>query len=72
VPLRRLIGADPKSNVLDAAEDIKPLTIAPDAPLDEAVRIISKYNLLALPVVDAQQQLIGSITVDDAVCTLVA
>jgi magnesium transporter len=72
VPLRRLIAADLNSNVLDAGPDLKPLTIAPDAPLDEAVRLISKYNLLALPVVDAHQHPIGIITVDDAVDTLVA
>lgn len=72
VPLRRLIGADAKDNVLGVAADLKPLAIAPDAPLDEALRLISKYNLLALPVVDVEQHLIGIVTVDDAVDTLVA
>jgi len=72
VPLRRLIASDPKSNILASAADLKPLTIMPDATLDEAVRLISKYNLLALPVVDSKQHLIGIVTVDDAVDTLVA
>jgi magnesium transporter len=51
------MGADPKGNVLDNAADLKPLTIAPNAPLDEALRLISKYNLLALPVVNVEQHL---------------
>jgi magnesium transporter len=72
VPLRRLIATDPNSNVLAASADLKPLMIAPDAPLDEALRLISKYNLLALPVVDAARHAIGIVTVDDAVDTLVA
>jgi len=72
VPLRRLIAADPKATVLAAAPLSKLLMVAPEAPLDEAVRLISKYNLLAIPVADAQRHLIGIVTVDDAVDTLVA
>ena len=36
------------------------------------VRLISKYNLLAIPVVDDAEHVIGIVTVDDAVDTLVA
>src|SRR3974390_1976047 len=70
--LRRLIAADPKGDLLAVAPNLTPLAVAPDAPLEEAVRLISKYNLLALPVVDAKQHPIGIITVDDAVDVLVA
>jgi magnesium transporter len=72
VPLRLLVVADPDSNVLAVAPTRKLTTVAPDAPLDETVRLISKYNLLAIPVVDSQDHIIGIVTVDDAVDTLVA
>lgn len=34
---------------------------------EEAAALISKYNLLALPVVDSEKRLVGIVTVDDAV-----
>ena len=34
---------------------------------EEAVALISKYGLLALPVVDSEKRLVGIVTVDDAV-----
>jgi len=58
--------------VLAVASTHKPMAIASDAPLDDVVRLISKYNLLAVPVVDAGQHVIGIVTVDDALDTLVA
>ena len=70
--LRRLITADPQATVKDAAPARKPLTVRAQAPLDETVRLISKYNLLAIPVVDDAERVIGIVTVDDAVDTLVA
>ena len=70
--LRRLITADPQATVKDAAPARKPLTVRAEAPLDETVRLISKYNLLAIPVVDDAERVIGIVTVDDAVDTLVA
>lgn len=43
--------------------------ISVDAQLDqeEVARIVSKYDLLAVPVVDAEQRLLGIITVDDVI-----
>ncbi|MCL4541611.1 MAG: CBS domain-containing protein, partial [Chloroflexi bacterium] len=35
-------------------------------PAIEAVRILTEYNLLAVPVVDEQGRLIGMVTADDA------
>jgi Mg/Co/Ni transporter MgtE len=36
-----------------------------DTPQVEAAKILAKYNLLALPVVDAEDRLKGIVTVDD-------
>ena len=37
---------------------------------EEAARLLDKYNLLALPVVDSENRLVGIITVDDAIDVL--
>ncbi|WP_240002545.1 magnesium transporter [Oleisolibacter albus] len=71
VSLRGLVSADPDANVLDAAPPRRPVTIRATAPRDEAVRLISKYDLLAVPVVDAREQVIGIVTVDDVIDTMV-
>jgi magnesium transporter len=71
LPLRRLITADPKATVLEAAPSRRPVTISPDASRNEATRLISKYDLLAVPVVDATGQLVGIVTVDDVIDALV-
>lgn len=71
VPLRRLISADPQASVLVAAPARRPVTLSPLASRDEAARVISKYDLLAVPVVDATGQLVGIVTVDDVIDAIV-
>jgi magnesium transporter len=71
LPLRRLITADPDVTVLKAAPSRLPVTISPDASREEATRLISKYDLLAVPVVDATGQLVGIVTVDDVIDAIV-
>lgn len=51
------------SSVLDT--DIK--TVKPESTLDEVVRYFARYNLVALPVVDENDHLLGVVTVDDVV-----
>ena len=41
-------------------------TVPPDEDAEETAKIMSEYNLLALPVVDAERRLLGIVTVDDA------
>ena len=65
VTLRRLISADPHANVLAAAPGRRPIATRPLAPRDEAVRLISKYDLLAVPVLDGKGHVLGIVTVDD-------
>ena len=71
MPLRRLITADPNVSVLAAAPTRRPVTISPHASRDEATRLISKYDLLAVPVVDGTGQLVGIVTVDDVIDAIV-
>src|SRR5580700_7410500 len=71
LPLRRLISADPDASVLAAAPTRRPVTISALASRDEAARLISKYDLLAVPVVDGAGHLIGIVTVDDVIDAMV-
>jgi magnesium transporter len=41
------------------------VSVTADADQEEAARLIAKYDLLALPVVDRSQKILGIITVDD-------
>ena len=43
------------------------VTISPDSDRTEAVRLVDKYDLLALPVVDEDDRLLGVVTVDDVI-----
>lgn len=49
--------------------DVK--TITPDTDQKYVAEIISKYNLLALPVIDEENRLLGIVTIDDVIETLI-
>jgi Mg/Co/Ni transporter MgtE/sporulation protein YlmC with PRC-barrel domain len=64
VHFQRLLREPPGDllgGVLD--NDIDPLD--PDGPLPEITRRMATYNLVAMPVVDATDRLVGAVTVDD-------
>jgi magnesium transporter len=71
VPLRRLISGDPHANILTAAPARRPLTISPEADRMEAARLISKYDVLAVAVVDGPGHVLGIVTVDDVIDAIV-
>ncbi len=51
------------SAVLD--DSLEP--IGPEAPLSQVTRYFATYNLVALPVVDENDHLLGAVTVDDVI-----
>ncbi|MBI5078973.1 CBS domain-containing protein [Candidatus Saganbacteria bacterium] len=62
--LRSLIVSPPEKSISEIM--IKDcITVSPEMNQREAADVISKYNLLAVPVVDAESKIIGIITVDD-------
>jgi CBS domain-containing protein len=65
VSLSDLVLADPTSP-LDAIMHHKPIRVELDASREEVLEAIARYNLLAVPVVDADKHLQGIITADDA------
>jgi magnesium transporter len=71
VSLRELVTSPREENVLDIGSRRPPLTVTPDTDREDAARLISKYNILAIPVVDAYHHMLGIVTVDDVIDTLV-
>jgi magnesium transporter len=64
ISLRSLIVAQPFQPVSEVM--IKdPITVTPEMNQREVADIFSKYNLLAVPVVDTEMRIQGIITVDD-------
>lgn len=65
ISLRDLIIAQPSSQVDDFMVS-NVVHVHPDASVEEVAQTLSDYNLLALPVVDDENRLLGIVTVDDA------
>lgn len=62
--LRLLITAPPDTPVGELAT-MDAVSITADTDQEEAARLLKRYNLLALPVVDGAGRLLGTVTVDD-------
>ena len=71
VSLRQLIVADGSTTVLDAGSRRAPVTVTPSTDREEVARVIAKYNLLAVPVVDEGDHVLGIVTVDDVIDAIV-
>ncbi|MHB1598984.1 MAG: magnesium transporter MgtE N-terminal domain-containing protein [Acidimicrobiales bacterium] len=63
-PVVRLVQAEPSAKLGVVAER-DPVTVRPDADLHSIVRTMSDFNLAATPVLDAEQRMLGVVTVDD-------
>jgi magnesium transporter len=70
VSLRSLLPADPKRRIADMMER-RLLTVHTDTPQAEVARMVSKYDVHAIPVVDENNKLLGIVTVDDAIDILI-
>jgi len=64
VTLRQLILAGPATKIADIMEG-SPVSVASGAGKEECVRIMERYGLTALPVVDGNQRLIGLIRLQE-------
>jgi magnesium transporter len=72
VSLRDLMVArDRTLPVTTVASQRKPLTVTPRTDREDVARLISKYNLLAVPVVDEGGHVLGIVTVDDVIDAIV-
>ena len=64
--LRDLILSSPTVRLSEIMET-KLKTVSPDTNQQAVAELISKYNLLAIPVVDADGNLLGIVTIDDII-----
>jgi magnesium transporter len=69
VTLRRLIAGELQASILSVARS--PITTTPLADREEVARLISKYDLLAIPVVDEKGHVLGIVTVDDIIDAII-
>ncbi len=64
--LRVLVSAQPQT-ALRAVMNRETYSVSTDTDQEEVARIVSRYDLLAVPVVDADQRVVGIVTVDDVI-----
>ena len=65
ISLKDLIFASPTARIADYMHK-RVVSVAVDALQDDVAQEISKYNLLAIPVVDGEDHILGIVTSDDA------
>jgi magnesium transporter len=68
--LRDLIVARPETPIREVMQD-EPVAVHALADQDEVAQVVARYNLLAVPVVDPDGVLLGIVTVDDAIDTVI-
>jgi magnesium transporter len=69
--LRDVLIADPKASILSLMME-NVITVAPEDDQEAVARMIQKYDVQALPVVDSAGKLLGIITVDDVMDVVTA
>jgi magnesium transporter len=69
VSLRELVVGEPTTRMQDMM-DRNVLKVTTDTDQEDVARLIAKYDLLGVPVVDSENHLVGLITVDDVIDVL--
>jgi magnesium transporter len=69
VSLRSLLTHSP-SSLLKEIMSADLISVAPQTDQEEVARLVSRYDLLALPVVDESRCMLGIVTIDDVVDVL--
>ncbi|HEY7113387.1 MAG TPA: magnesium transporter [Thermoanaerobaculia bacterium] len=70
VSLRQLFPAPPERKISELMER-RLLTVRVDTPQEDVARLVSKYDVHAIPVVDSNGKLLGIVTVDDVIDILI-
>jgi len=71
VSLRQLLFTFPDVLIQDIASS-RVIKVSTETPAEEVARIMQRYDLIAIPVVDQENLLVGIITIDDVVDILEA
>jgi magnesium transporter len=70
VSLRKLFPA-PSDKRIEELMARNLMTVRPDTPQEQVARLVSKYDIHAIPVVDEQNRPLGIVTVDDVIDVLI-
>src|SRR5262245_65819793 len=66
ISLRRLLLVPATARLKDIMTT-EVISVGVDTPEEEVARKVSSYHLLAVPVVDHENKLVGTVTVDDVI-----
>lgn len=69
IPIRKLILAEPNQTI-ESLMDHNYVSINAYADQEEAAKVMQKYDLISLPVTNAEGQLLGIVTIDDIIDVL--
>lgn len=65
--LKKLLFAKPKTKIRDLFQDKNIISVKTSDSSEHVARVMDKYDLVTVPVVDFQNKLVGRITIDDIV-----
>ena len=65
--LKSLLFASPNTKISDLFQDRNMISVKTNDDSEEVAKIMEKYDLVSVPVVDLQNKLVGRITIDDVV-----
>lgn len=66
VSLRQLLFTFPEVLIQDIASD-RVIKVKTETPQEEVAQVMKRYDLIAIPVVDREERLVGIITIDDVI-----
>ena len=70
VSLRRLLVESPHRPIIELMRP-SPIAVQPETDQEEVARMVARYDLAALPIVDDDGRMLGVVTVDDVMDVLV-
>ena len=70
VNLRKLLAVPPEKKIAEVM-DRRMASVHPDAPQEEVAKLVSKYDVFAIPVVDGENRPLGIVTSDDVIDILI-
>jgi len=70
ISMRQLLMEDPAARLMDVIDLGELVSVLVGTDQEEVARLMSRYDLASLPVVDSQGVLVGVITIDDVVDVL--
>ncbi|MEP6590301.1 MAG: magnesium transporter [Gemmatimonadota bacterium] len=72
ISLREVMMVPGPTRVAEIGDGRRPVSVGPLVDREDVARMISKYNLLAIPVLDEGNHVLGIVTVDDIIDALVS